>query len=53
MGARVLALQGYRYIVVHERFYPSYKLALVESVLQGLFGAPRHWPDDGLQVYAL
>ena len=53
VGSRALAGQGYRYIVVHERLYPSVKLEQVETVLTGLFGAPKRWPVDGLQVYTL
>ena len=53
IAARTLKLQGYRYVVLHERMYPQFKLVQVEAVLSGLFGAPRRWPDDGLQVYTL
>ena len=53
VGARALSGQGYRYIVVHEDLYPSFKLEQVETVLTGLFGAPKRWSADGLQVYTL
>lgn len=53
VGSRALAGQGYRYIVVHERLYPGFKLEQVETVLTGLFGAPKRWAADGLQVYTL
>ena len=53
IAARTLKRQGYRYVVLHERMYPDFKRTQVEAVLIGLFGAPRRWPDDGLQVYTL
>ncbi len=53
IGSRALARQGYRYLVLHEKLYPRYKLEQVEAVLTGLFGAPRRHPADGLQVYTL
>ena len=53
VGSRALVGQGYRYIVVHERLYPAFKLRQVETLLTGLFGAPRKWAGDGLQVYTL
>jgi len=53
VGSRALAGQGYRYIVLHERLYPDFKLEQVETVLTGLFGAPKRWSGDGLQVYTL
>jgi hypothetical protein len=53
IAARALKRQGYRYIVLHERMYPEFKLTQVETVLGGLFGAPRRWPDDGIAVYTL
>jgi hypothetical protein len=48
-----LAAQGYRYIVLHERLYPEFKRVQVEALLTGLFGAPRRYAVDGLQVYTL
>ena len=53
IGSHALARQGFRYIVLHERLYPEFKLRQVEAVLIGLFGAPRRHPSDGLQVYTL
>jgi len=53
IAARALERQGYRYLVLHERSYPDFKLTQVEALLTGLFGAPRLWPEDGLQVYTL
>jgi hypothetical protein len=53
IAARALERQGYRYLVLHERSYPDFKLIQVETLLTGLFGAPRLWPEDGLQVYTL
>ena len=53
IGARSMAMQGYRYIVLHENLYPEFKRVQVEALLSGLFGAPRRYPADGLQVYTL
>ena len=53
VGARSMAMQGYRYIVLHEDLYPAFKRVQVEALLSGLFGAPRRYPSDGLQVYTL
>ena len=53
VGSRGLAQQGYRYIVLHERLYPPFKRRQVEALLTGLFGAPRRFAGDGLQVYTL
>ena len=53
IGARTLKRQGYRYVVLHERLYPQFKRVQVEALLTGLLGAPRKWPEDGLQVYIL
>ncbi len=53
IGARTLRRQGYRYVVLHERLYPEFKRKQVEALLTGVLGAPRLWPEDGLQVYTL
>ena len=53
VGARGLVKQGYRYIVLHENLYPAFKRTQVEALLTGLFGAPRRFANDGLQVYTL
>ncbi|MCB9780463.1 MAG: hypothetical protein H6742_17995 [Alphaproteobacteria bacterium] len=53
VGARTLELAGYRYIVVHERFYPPFKRDRVEATLTALLGEPRRWPEDRLLVYRL
>jgi hypothetical protein len=53
VGSMALAAQGYRYIVLHERLYPEFKRVQVEALLTGLFGAPRRYAVDGLQVYTL
>jgi len=53
IAARTLKRQGYRYVVLHERLYPQFKLRQTETLLIGLFGSPRRWPEDGLQVYTL
>ena len=39
-----------RYIVVHESFYPSFKLRQTHQILQALFGEPKRY-DDGVVVY--
>ncbi len=53
IASRALKRQGYRYLVVHETLYPDFKLTQIEALLTGLFGAPRRWESDGLQVYTL
>ena len=53
IGARMLARQEYRYIVVHEVFYPAFKLDHLETLMVSLFGEPRRYPEDHLQVYRL
>ena len=47
--SRILRRLGYRYVVVHERYYTPPKLAQTETVLSALFGAPSK--SDGLSVY--
>lgn len=51
VSSRVLARQGYRYIVVHEQFYPTYKLSQTTELLQALFGTPKEY--DGVIVYTM
>ena len=46
ISSRILARQGYRYIVVHESFYPSYKLKQTHQLLKGLFGQGKEYDDD-------
>lgn len=45
VSARVMARQGYRYIVVHESFYPTFKLTQTQQLLQALFGEPKRYDD--------
>ncbi len=52
VSSRILARQGYRYIVVHESFYPSFKLKQTHQLLKGLFGDGKVY-DDGIVVYTL
>ena len=52
VSSRVLSRQGYRYIVVHESFYPSFKLEQTHQVLKALFGDPKRY-EDGVVVYQL
>ena len=51
VSSRVLARQGYRYIVVHEKFYPEFKRKQVEKLLTALFDEPRK--IDSLLIYQL
>ena len=51
ISSRVLARQGYRYIVVHENFYPEFKRKQVQKLLNGLFGEPQKTND--LLIYQL
>ena len=53
VAARTLARSGYRYIVVHDRFYPEFKAEQVHTLLQALFGTPKHYPSDRLHVYTV
>ncbi|RME27727.1 MAG: hypothetical protein D6798_03915 [Deltaproteobacteria bacterium] len=53
VAADVLRRQGYRYIVVHEALYPTFKRDRVEALLTALFGEPTRWTDDRLLVYTL
>ena len=48
VSARSLARSGYRYIVVHDQFYPDFKNEQVHTLLQALFGSPKHYPSDQL-----
>ncbi len=52
-SGRLLAREGYRYVVVHERFYPDFKLRQVMTLLRAVFGEPEPWPADRLQVFTL
>ena len=51
VSSRVLSRQGYRYIVVHEKFYPEFKLKQVQKLLSGLFGKPQK--IDDLLIYRI
>lgn len=53
VAARALARQGYRYIVVHDNFYPKFKSAQVHTLLGALLGAPKEYPGDNIKVYTL
>ncbi len=53
VSGRVLARQGYRYVVVHERLYPGFKRDQVETLLTGVFGQPRRYPESRILVYTL
>ena len=53
IAARTLARSGYRYIVVHDQFYPDFKAEQVHTLLQALFGEAKHYPEDQLHVYTV
>lgn len=53
VGARQLVRTGYRYVVLHEKLYPSAKRAMTEAVLTGVFGEPERYPDDQILVWTL
>jgi hypothetical protein len=50
VSARVLARQGYRWVVVHDRLYPDIKRQQVAAVLNALLGPPTH-EDGELTIY--
>lgn len=52
ISSRVLARQGYRYIVVNGSFYPDYKLTQTHQLLRGLFGEGKEY-DNQVVVYTL
>ena len=52
ISSRVFARQGYRYIVVHEEFYPEFKLKQVHQLLKALFGEGQKYEDD-VVVYTI
>jgi hypothetical protein len=52
-GARLLYAQGYRYIVLHERFLIAPKSEIIGSVLESIIGPPRSYPSDGITVFEL
>jgi hypothetical protein len=53
MASRILARQGYRYVVVHGRFYPEVKRVQVHSLLGALFGPPVAEDDASTTVYRI
>lgn len=53
IGARTLVRQGYRYIVVHRRYYPAFKLERVERLLVALFGPPEVHEAEDMLVFRL
>jgi hypothetical protein len=52
VSARVLARQGYRWVVVHDRLYPELKRRQVCAVLTGLCGPPTY-EDGELTIYRI
>lgn len=53
VAADALRAQRYRFIVVHEDFYPDFKRDRVEALLTALYGPPQRFPEDHLLVYTL
>ena len=53
ISSRVLIRQGYRYIVLHEKFYPPFKFRQVANLLKALYGEPKQYSEDGIYVYLL
>ena len=51
IGARNLARQGYRYVVVHQALYPAFKFNQIETLLTGAIGAPQR--SEGRLIYTL
>lgn len=50
VSSRVLARQGYRWVVVHNRLYPDLKRNQVQAILDAVLGPPTH-EDDELTIY--
>lgn len=53
VGSRVLMASEYRYIVVHQQLYPTFKVAQVEALLTALLGEPQRYEDEHMLVYTL
>ena len=53
IASRTLIRNGYRYIVVHKRFYPSYKAKQVEQLLTALYGSPKFYEEEDILLYTL
>ncbi len=53
VAGRLLARDGYRYIVLHEALVPGFKRENMAAVLTGVYGPPRAYPEDGLLVWTL
>lgn len=53
VAGMALERQGYRYVVLHERFYPDFKAEQARAVLEGVFGEPVRHEADGLLVWTL
>jgi len=51
IGARNLARQGYRYVVVHQALYPAFKFNQIETLLTGAIGTPQR--SEGRLIYTL
>ncbi len=50
VSSRVLARQGYRWVVVHNQLYPELKRGQIQAVLDAVLGPPTH-EDDELTIY--
>jgi hypothetical protein len=49
-SSRVLARQGYRWVVVHDQLYPELKREQIQAVLNAVLGPPAH-DDAELTIY--
>jgi hypothetical protein len=53
IAAHALVRQGYRYIVVHENLYPTFKFKQVETLLTSIYGTPVRYPQEEIIVFKL
>jgi hypothetical protein len=52
VSSRVLARQGYRWVVVHNQLYPELKAAHIHDMLNAVLGPPAY-EDDELCIYRI
>lgn len=53
IASRSLARQGYRYIVLHKKMYPSFKMQQTSDLLHSLFGPPTSYEEDDILVFTI
>jgi len=53
LSSRILAKQGYRFVVVHNALYPQLKRRQIHSLLGALLGPPLTGADRDVTVYQL